>query len=197
MGNYDSIQIPVPGQPISSSLFGIRARNAIIDLDRRMSAYDASTGVGKVASTSSAVLATINETILLTIPNFTFRAGYAYRANIRCGIQSAGTGTVCNIRLRKGSTLTLSGSTATNADYGEYFRFEGKGSVGVMGVLGSQYLIRTAATDLTTDVSLTGASSVATANAITIYANANSPRFFVIEPAGFASDYIGMGVDVT
>lgn len=37
MGNYDNIQIPVQGNPISSSLFGNRVRDAIIAMDTRLS----------------------------------------------------------------------------------------------------------------------------------------------------------------
>lgn len=38
MGNYDSlIAVPVPGQPISAGAYGIPVRNAILDLDTRMS----------------------------------------------------------------------------------------------------------------------------------------------------------------
>lgn len=37
MGNYDSIQIPVQGQPISVSQYGLRVRDAIVDLDTRLS----------------------------------------------------------------------------------------------------------------------------------------------------------------
>lgn len=37
MGNYDLIQVPVSGQPISSAEYGIRVRDAIIDLDARVS----------------------------------------------------------------------------------------------------------------------------------------------------------------
>lgn len=196
MGNYDNIQVPVQGQPISSSLFGVRARNAIIDLDRRMSAYDASTGIGKASATTSLVLATVNETAALVISGFTFRAGYAYQVNIRNGQATAADGTLCQYRLRKGGTLTLSGATATNADWGEYFRVRGSGTP-VMMVNASQYLIRTAITDLTSDFCLTATSSVAAASACTVYGNANSPRFMTITPVGFASDFLGMGVDVT
>jgi hypothetical protein len=42
MGNYDSIGIPVQGQPISSSQYGIRVRDAVVDLDRRVSLLEAS-----------------------------------------------------------------------------------------------------------------------------------------------------------
>lgn len=37
MGNYDSIAVPIQGQPISSSLYGQQVRDAIIDLDTRVS----------------------------------------------------------------------------------------------------------------------------------------------------------------
>lgn len=40
MGNYDSIQIPVQGQPVSSSLHGVRVRNAILDLDTRVTGVE-------------------------------------------------------------------------------------------------------------------------------------------------------------
>lgn len=36
MGTYDNIQIPVVDTPISQSLYGVRVRDAIIDLDRRL-----------------------------------------------------------------------------------------------------------------------------------------------------------------
>jgi hypothetical protein len=189
MGNYDYIQTPVTGQPISSSLFGQNVKDAIDDLDRRVSAYDASTGIGKVSSTSTLVLATTTETVALTIAGFIFRAGYAYKATMRMGISSAVAGTVCNCRLRKTNTVGL--------DWGEYFRFEGKGAAGVMSALGTIYLLNNTASDVVADTVLTVQSSVAAANAITVYANATSPRYFLLEPAGFASDYTGMGVGVS
>lgn len=37
MGNYDGIAVPIQGQPISSSLYGQQVRDAIIDLDTRVS----------------------------------------------------------------------------------------------------------------------------------------------------------------
>lgn len=200
MANYDYIGTPVSGQPVSKSQFGDKVIEAINDLDRRVSAYDGSSGSATISSASNLVLTTTSETILLTIPSFTFRAGFAYRASIRFGIQTATSGTVCNLRLRKGTSLgTLSGSplTSTVADYGEYFRYEGKGAVGVMGAVGSLMLLRTATTDLTTGVMLSGQSSIAQANAVTLWAGASSPRYLVIEPAGFASVYAGLGVAVT
>lgn len=189
MGNYENgIVLPTSGQPISVSTYGVPVRDAIIDLDRRVSAFDGSTGVAIAKSTVSLAISVTTEVVALTIPAFTFRAGFAYRANIRTGVVSAVAGTLVNLRLRK--------TNAAGLDYGEYYRFEGKGG-SVMSALGSIYLIRDAATDLTTDVVLTGAASVAAASAITLYANATSPRYLVIEPVGFASLYTGMGVVVT
>jgi hypothetical protein len=188
VGNYDSIQVPTYGQPISASQFGVPARDAIVDLDRRVSAFDGSTGIQVVASASSQVLATTAEVSILALVGFTFRGGFAYRANIRQGLASAVAGTLCNFRIRK--------SNASGTDYGEYFRAEGKGA-SVMSVLGSIYLLRSDPTDLNTSIVLTGQSSVAAASAITCYANATSPRYLVVEPVGFAADYAGMGVAVT
>lgn len=37
MGAYDSIQVPIQGQPASASLFGNAVRNALIDVDARLS----------------------------------------------------------------------------------------------------------------------------------------------------------------
>lgn len=188
MGNYDYIQTPVQGQPISSSLYGQKVIDAIDDLDRRVSAYDASTGIGKVSSTSNLVLATTTETTALTISGFTFRAGFAYKATMRMGIMSAVSGTVCNCRIKKTNPAGL--------DWGEYFRFEGKGTP-VMSCLGTIYLLNSTASDVVADVAFTVQSSAAGAAAITVYGSATSPRYFILEPCGFASDYTGMGVVVS
>lgn len=42
MGNYDSIQVPVKGQPISSGGFGGPVRDAIVDMDMRVALLEAS-----------------------------------------------------------------------------------------------------------------------------------------------------------
>lgn len=188
MGRYDDIAVPISGQPVSSGNFGIKVRDAIIDLDYRLSTVDTSTGTGKAFSTAVQVLATTTETASLTITGMTFVAGIAYEASMRCGIATAATGTLASMRLRK--------TNAAGADWGEYFRFEGKASP-VMSAISSIFLINNTQTDVVSDVCLTAQSSVAAANALNIYANANSPRYLVIKPAGFASDYVGMGVQVS
>lgn len=191
MGAYDSIQIPVSGQPISSSLYGVRVRDAILDLDRRVSSYDASTGVGKALSTTNQSLNTTTETVALTIAGFTFRAGYAYECTMRMGIRSSVAGTLVNMRIRK--------TNAAGTDWGEYYRFEGKGPGGgqTMSCLGTIYLLNNTGTDVTTDVALTAQSSLAATDAIVMVGLTASPRFFTVRPAGFAIDYAGMGIGVS
>jgi hypothetical protein len=194
MGAYDNIQTPVQGQPISSSQFGARVKAAIQDLDRRMSAYDATTGVGKVMSTSNLVIATTTETAALTLTGFTFRAGYAYKATYRSGFLMASSTYRAGFRLRKYNATPASG-----ADWGEYFRFNAAvTSPGdVMQAFGTIYLLNATGADITSDVNLIAFSSNAVASALTIWASAASPRYLVIEPAGFATDYVGMGVQVS
>lgn len=189
MGRYDDIGIPIGGQPISAGNFGQKVRDAILDLDARVSSVDTSTGTGKAFSSSSQVLATTAETVTLTIVGMVFVAGLAYEVQMRGGVAAATSGTLVNMRVRK--------TNAAGADWGEFYRFEGKGSGNPMNMVSSIYLINNTSSDITSDVALTGASSVAAANAITLWASVNSPRFFTIKPAGFASDYVGMGVQVT
>jgi hypothetical protein len=191
MGAYDDIGLPVQGQPISSGTFGIKVRNAIIDLDRRVSAYDSSTGTGKAYSTTSLVLATTTETAGLTITGMVFKAGLAYEATMRMGLSSASAGTLCQCRVRKYNATPSSG-----ADWGEFFRFEGKGG-SVMSCIASIFLINNTAADVTSDVNFVVQSSVAAANAITCFGSTTSPRYFTIRPTGFAVDYAGMGVQVS
>jgi hypothetical protein len=193
MGAYDTIQDPVQGQPISSSQFGARVKAAIQDLDRRISAYDATTGVGKVMSTANLVISTTTETAALTLTGFTFRAGYAYKATYRSGFLAAASTTQAGFRLRKYNATPASG-----ADWGEYFRFQaGSTPSNVMNAFGTLYLLNATGTNVTSDVNLIAFSTAAGASALTIWASAASPRYLVIEPAGFAADYVGMGVQVT
>ena len=191
MGTYDDIGLPVKGQKISSGAFGIKVRNAIIDLDRRVSSVDTSTGTGKVYSTALLQISTTAEVAALTLTGMVFKAGLAYECVIRSGLGTSASGTLVNFRLRKYNATPASGT-----DYGEYFRTAGTGA-NIMSVLGSIFLYNNTAADITNDVNLTVASSVGTTNAATVYANSNSPRFLVIKPAGFAADYIGMGIAVS
>lgn len=189
MGNYDDIQSPVQGQPISVAQYGAKVKAAIADLDRRVSAYDASTGVGKASSTGTLAFGT-TEIAALTIPGFVFRAGYAYKTYFRTGCQGA-AGTLVNPIIRKANATPSVGTP-----FGEFFRYEMKGATvgSTMAMLGTLYLLNATANDITTDVNLTMSCNTGTC---TLYATTVSPRFFTIEPAGFASDFTGMGSQVS
>jgi hypothetical protein len=192
MGLYDGIGIPVKGQPISSGAYGIKVRNAIIDLDRRVSSVDTSTGTGKVFSTSSLTLAVTTESAALTMTGMVFKAGLAYEASMRFGLFSAASTVLVETRVRK-----FNATPASGADWGEYFRFNTIGtSAGTcQSCLGSIFLINNTSADITSDVNLNVQLSAATST--TLVANATSPRYFVIKPAGFAADYVGLGVQVS
>ncbi len=195
MGAYDDIGIPVKGQPVSSGAYGVKVRNAIIDLDRRVSAFDTSSGTGKAYSTSALILTTTTETAALTITGMVFKAGLAYEASMRFGLYTAtANSTLVEARIRKYNATPSSG-----ADWGEYFRFNSQGTSapGTQSALGSIYLLNNTAADITSDVNLVVQSSVAAANAATLFANSTSPRYFIIKPAGFATDYAGIGVQVS
>lgn len=195
MGSYDDIGLPVKGQPISSGTYGIKVRNAIIDLDRRVSSVDTSTGTGKAFSTSPLVCTTTTEVAALTITGMVFKAGLAYEVNMRFGLFTATANTtVVNARVRKFNATPGSG-----ADWGEFFRWNSTGASAsfTASCLGQIFLINNTAADITSDVNLTVAPNVAAAAAATIYGSVTSPRFFIIKPAGFAADYVGLGTQVS
>ena len=192
MGSYDDIGTPVAGQPVSSGSFGLKVRAAIIDLDRRVSTFDTSSGTGKAYSTSSLVLSTTTETACLTITGMVFKAGVAYEAKIRMGLMTATAGTQVNFRVRKYNATPASG-----ADWGEYYRGQGINSSQVGIINGSLILVNNTSADVTSDVNLNVQSGVAGASAATIFATTNSPRYFTIVPTGFAADYAGLGVQVS
>lgn len=192
MGTYDDIGIPVKGQKVSSGAFGIKVRNAIIDLDRRVSAFDTSSNTGKVSSTSPLTLSTTTETAALTITGMVFKAGLAYECAMRFGLYAAASTTLVNARIRKYNATPSSG-----ADWGEYFRFNSQGttSSGTQSCLGSIFLYNATAADITSDVNLTA--QLSAASSTTLFCTTTSPRYFIIKPAGFAADYVGIGVQVS
>jgi hypothetical protein len=86
MADYDDIGLPVKGQPISSSLFGIKVRNAIIDLGVRMGIREAAeqlpaavkiggngTNVIAAAANTWANLPTTTAVVTITNPSSTFK----------------------------------------------------------------------------------------------------------------------------
>ena len=142
---------------------------------------------GTAFSTSSLTGVSTTETALLTVSNMLFAAGWAYEVKIRAAVYGT-AGLQCLFRLRKG----VVGGT----DWGEYgrARCEGTSAGNAAMANGSIILLRSAATDLTVNVVLTGTASSSTLN---VFASSASPRYLLIKPIGLASDYAGLGVDVT
>jgi hypothetical protein len=84
LGEFDvpyTIQIPISGQPISSSLYGIPVRNAIVNMDLRISALEASAQklVKRGRRTTNTSTFTTTETPTLRIDDIPVVAGGAYR----------------------------------------------------------------------------------------------------------------------
>ncbi|MEU3452191.1 hypothetical protein ABZ671_00910 [Micromonospora sp. NPDC006766] len=123
----------------------------------------------------------------LTLSGMVFKAGWAYRASVR-GMVYGTTNAQVHFRLRK--------SNASGADWGEYGRVTCTGANPGNGAMvsGSLILLRSAGTDLTTDVALVVSASTGTCY---VFAGATSPRYLLLEAVGPAADYIGLGVDVT
>lgn len=138
-----------------------------------------------VASTSSQTGVT-SEVVSLTVTGVTFKSGWAYEAHFRAAVY--GTAALQALfRIRK--------TNAAGTDWGEYGRVRCEGiSAGTSAMAnGSLVLLRSAGTDLTAvDVALT----VAGSGSISVFANAASPRYLVIRPVGYASEYTGCGVEV-
>lgn len=193
MGAYDDIGIAIGGQKASASQFGVKVRNAIIDLDRRVAAYDTTNQVGKAFSTSSLTLSSITEVAALTITGVVFKAGLAYEATMRQGIWGTAARLLINMRVRKFNATPGSG-----ADWGEYYRFSTESGASItftMGCFGQLILINNTAADITSDVNLTAGPNAATQ--MTIQSTTATPRYFTIKPCGFAVDFVGLGVQVS
>lgn len=142
---------------------------------------------GSASSTTTQTTTSTSETVSLTISNMLFKSGWAYRASIRTAVYGT-TGALAFFRLRK--------TNASGTDYGELGRVACEGTVTGSAAManGSLILVRSAGTDLTTNVALTTSTNTGTIN---LFASASSPRYLLIEPIGKASDYAGLGVDVT
>lgn len=195
MGNYDDIGVAIGGQVASASQFGVKVRLAIIDLDRRVSSYDSTNNVGKAFSASSSTLGNTTEVAVLTIVGQVFKAGLAYEATMRQGIWGSAARNMVHMGVRKFNATAGSG-----ADWGEYYRYatEGVASAGsTVSCYGQLILINNTAADITSDVNLCAGASQSGAASIIIQSTAASPRYFTIKPCGFASDFVGLGVQVS
>lgn len=117
-GTYDAlIQIPVDGQPVSVDQYGIPVRNAILDLDARVTSV-AGLGIpGAAVTTGTNGTATSGTTetydAVLATYVFTAIAGVRYRVTL------AGRGGNCTVaadRFSLGLRYTVGGGTPTSAN---------------------------------------------------------------------------------
>jgi hypothetical protein len=200
VGAYDDIGLPVKGQPISSGAFGIKVRNAILDLDRRVSTVDTSTGTGLAYSTSSVSLTSTTEIAALTISNFTFKAGLAYEAGMYMGVQTSVTANpnpanppFISARIRKFNATPSAGD-----DWGLYQRYAPiVGAAVPASCYGAIYLINNTSADITSSCNFIVAAATAAVNNTSIVATATTPRYFILKPSGFAVNFVGVGQQVT
>ncbi|WP_157743888.1 hypothetical protein [Micromonospora zamorensis] len=139
-----------------------------------------------VRSTASQTGVGTTETLSLTVPSVTFKAGWAYEVQIR-GLVYGTAAAQALFRVRK--------TNVAGTDWGEFGRVRCEStSAGTSAMAnGSIVLLRSATTDLTAAVALT---IVASSGTVNVFANAASPRYVVVRPCGFASEYAGCGVEV-
>lgn len=203
MGTYDDIGIPIKGQPISSGAYGVKVRNAILDLDRRMSSVDTTSNTGKAFATTNLLLTSGTEVAALTISNMTFKAGLAYEATMMMGLQTTLTAIAANsppfisARVRKFNATPGSGD-----DWGLYHRFSplpvGTNTASIpASCYASIFLLNNTAADITSSVNFNVAAASAAFSNTSIVGNSSTPRYFIISPAGFAADFVGLGIQVT
>lgn len=140
-----------------------------------------------VASTAPQTGVGTTETVSLTVSGVTFKAGWAYEVQMR-GLVYGTAAVQALFRVRK--------TNASGTDWGEYGRVTCVGTSAGTSIManGAIVLVRSASTDLTADVALTVVASSGTVN---VFASATSPRYLVVRPCGWASEYAGCGVDVT
>lgn len=81
MGNYDLIQVPVSGQPISAAEFGIRVRDAIVNLDARVTPLEVQQQrvIKRGRRTTTSSVATTTEIAVLRVDNIPIINGGLYR----------------------------------------------------------------------------------------------------------------------
>lgn len=140
--------------------------------------------VGKAVD-AAVVAAPTTESTILTITNMIFKAGTAYRAFLRTGLNGP-NGAQCLFQIRK--------TNSTGTQLGEYGRVTTLSTAVGSTVManGSLIINRSASTNLTTNIVLTAAASAS----VNLWASTVSPRSLIIEPIGLASDYAGLGVDI-
>jgi len=147
-------------------------------------------GVSWINRTTDVAVATTTETIVLTSASYTFKAGLAYEVEFFAPCYGSVAGLLGLFRLRKGTTTG-------GADWGEYGRWRVEsGASNVIAVQAKRYLVRTAGTDLTSEVTATVTGTVAGTYTVRGTITTSRPHL-LIKPVGLASEYSGLGVTIT
>lgn len=119
-----TITLPVKGQPIPSAGFGIAVRNAILDLDARVSKVESGqqSVVARTRRTTSTGTITTTETGVLRIDNIPVKAGSIYQLNTsNINIDTSVDNDVGDARIRiaySATTGTL--ATTSSAQIGHF-----------------------------------------------------------------------------
>lgn len=119
---YEDIQIPISGQPVSSSLFGVKVREAILDLDARTNIQEISQQkvLARGRRTTAKTGITNTEVGLLRLDNVPVLAGYMYRISsgpVNMDINPNSTGVAADsfsLQYRVQFSSTYPGTPAVN-----------------------------------------------------------------------------------
>jgi hypothetical protein len=117
MGTYDTIGIPVKGQPISSGAYGIKVRDAIVDLDTRVSQVEGlqQTVIKRGRRITSTGNITTTETGFLRLDNIPVQAGRIYQINTaNINVDTSVANDIADVPLRVAFSATT-GTVATTA----------------------------------------------------------------------------------
>lgn len=93
MGNYDDIAVPISGQPISSSAYGQKVRDAILDLDKRQGATETVVSGAAAALSTTAnqpLVSAANTDALVQSLSYDFKKGYCYKISYSWRMQING-----------------------------------------------------------------------------------------------------------
>lgn len=130
--------------------------------------------VNVVESAASSAAIGTSETVVMTLPSFTYRAGRAYEVSMKGGIVFSTVTTKGDFRVRK--------TSAAGLDLGEFFRFSTSATSGVDQACapGPVFTVAPGA-DVTATIVLT---LVATTGTVTHFAVPASPRRVIIRDIG-------------
>jgi hypothetical protein len=189
MGTYDAIGVPVSGQPVSSSLFGVAVRNAILDIDARLlkAEVDQQRVLARGRRTTASSSITTAEIGVMRLDNIPVVAGYMYRISTSAinfditGSTAGGEVIAAIIRAEFSATLPAAGATNTSAMLGQTRTNTITDTTN--GPILPVSVFYYASTTGYISVRLS-ASRPSGANACQLFANASNPIDMVIEYAG-------------